>query len=343
MSSSIILDQTSEDRWRHRHPFPVLDFKFRNTGLGTSFLTSFQVNILNAEIDIEPDLDFTWSIGGPERTDNYGTPDREFGSSLRISVNNYGWGSAHSLKFNSVDKLEELFDKPSFEGGELVGVKSELIREYSISDLNKEKFKARAASGQASDAKSLRANHLGWPRGINSFQAIFDKGVPYLVIEEFKFTWECTDDLRRKYRGKEKLTNRQMGHWGGDVVLTEKGFFFLSHGPVAAYAVQPGPTTCVMIDPELGAHVRSYRLSRGVKGGEIERFQILIGASMSCALDLKFGFVADGSKRLITSDPMSLYIANSRYNAYHDEYRDGQVILDEVTDQMERQARAAGR
>ena len=46
-----------------RHPFPVVDFKFRNTGMANSLLRSFVIDIQSIEVDQTPALRFDWALG----------------------------------------------------------------------------------------------------------------------------------------------------------------------------------------------------------------------------------------------------------------------------------------
>ena len=45
-----------------RHDFPVIDFKFRNSGNATSLITEYRIDILYAEVDPTPRLRFKWGM-----------------------------------------------------------------------------------------------------------------------------------------------------------------------------------------------------------------------------------------------------------------------------------------
>lgn len=84
-----------------KHPFPVVDFKFQNTGKGKAYLWEFIININSIIVDITPVLKFRYEI-----------KDNEF----RIIVKNDGYGSALNSKLTVTEKtLNKLLKDNSFQ------------------------------------------------------------------------------------------------------------------------------------------------------------------------------------------------------------------------------------
>ena len=44
------------------HEFPLMDFKFVNTGNATAALTAFEVIILSSDVDVTPYPEFSWEV-----------------------------------------------------------------------------------------------------------------------------------------------------------------------------------------------------------------------------------------------------------------------------------------
>src|SRR6516165_1004812 len=69
---------TADKKWVQFN-FPTIDFKFQNTGRATAFLWRFVIEILKAEVDVRPNLEFSYRVDGKD---------------LVVAVTNTGWGSA---------------------------------------------------------------------------------------------------------------------------------------------------------------------------------------------------------------------------------------------------------
>ena len=102
-----------------RHPFPVIDFKFRNSGTGTAFLSKYYIEIVNVQIDLTPKLRFQWELSEPY-TRNERKEDEPYaychfierdGTRIDINAHNVGWGFADRLEISPTRDLKQLFNK----------------------------------------------------------------------------------------------------------------------------------------------------------------------------------------------------------------------------------------
>jgi Tfp pilus assembly protein PilF len=77
----------------------------------------------------------------------------------------------------------------------------------------------------------------------------------------------------------------------------------------------------VIIDPSKGSYEQKYPISRAIPPGDVERFHIMVGASMSCYLQIRFKFFIDEAT-VIESGIFDIHIWNPRKSGWHHEYTD---------------------
>ena len=88
--------------------------------------------------------------------------------------------------------------------------------------------------------------------------------------------------------------------------LSEQGFLPDVHCGIVILTFLPSaPTFASIIDPGAGAQELSYRLSRKIPPGDVERFYIVVGTKMTAKLSVKFKFYVDQGTILL-SDPVDL-------------------------------------
>jgi hypothetical protein len=113
-----------------------------------------------------------------------------------------------------------------------------------------------------------------------------------------------------------------------DLYFAPDGFIYHEH--LAAQAPLGSDVTyCTMINPLLGANERVYPISRVIPPGEAERFHILVGATKSAALRLRFKF-SIGKDAVITSDEFTVHIWNPIGSGLNYQYVDGQHLMRRV-------------
>lgn len=156
---------------------------------------------------------------------------------------------------------------------------------------------------------AMRATHPSEKFGSNS-------AIPILVINHPQLTWESSDERNTQLGGNEVI--------GGFLYMSSVGFFYEA-AIFCGAAMDPGPTFCSIIDPALGPHVSTYAISRMIPPGEAERFHIVVGATRSCRLRVRFKFAVDKSK-VIESDIFNIEIWNPRQSSYELDYIDGKVV-----------------
>ena len=312
------------------HPFPVIDFKFRNSGNGTAFLSKYHIEILEAKIDAAPYLKFDWCLQGGKGEEGLWLRDLGIQKNcpiFEIGVRNFGWGEARSLSvalkrnemmlalFGSCrDTIEKVVDDDrvvalaldikkmnysEFQRYAAMHVdcnERALLREAEEERLYDE---IRSSFGQMAD-QVLRSQWHGRSHQSRFIGELLAARKPFVVVEikQIPFEWDCSDIEGRSYREDETLDEYPPWLMFGKIVITEEGFSYLPGEFVAGAMMPPGPTFCALIDPDSGPHTRSYPISRRIDPGDVERFQVLIGASKSCFLDVRLAFDVDGRVRV---------------------------------------------
>ncbi len=360
-----------------RHPFPVIDFKFQNTGTATAFLTEFLIEVNSAEVDVTPALRFDWqfvnSNSEMELSNNQefqATGYSEIFSSFIISASNFGWGAAKNLQINLCEgPLRQLFPSLTQRTTEIVDDRSSTIYEFSSTDMDKGAFRSLseaykeiaevsqkdfAAQKQLTEkikAEATSEQELQLISKIHGANDFLEEKIRYFelsMLEDEKyfarisppaFNWHCCDEAGFQYQGYHHLN---WGHGNSSniaVYISEEGFHLISGDNAAGGAGGPGPTYCALVDPDAGTQIKKYSISRKIESGDVERFHILIGATKSCYLNLKIGFGIDG-KSIVYSNNFEVRIRNLRCDRFHMMYRDGQEILEEVTSKLEEEERS---
>jgi hypothetical protein len=354
------------------HPFPVIDFKFRNSGNATSLLTAYRIEILHSRIDPTPWLTFDWDIPGGH-VDTIPDLDLPFyepksGDRLNISARNMGWGAAtnFTLSLEDDDILASIFGRrpattPTIEDdrGVLVHTmfadmaNTETFRKLAadfatfyqrqIDDIDDPKkdtageMRIRVALNRRNKDIGLFENYFEIP---NLIRELVEHNEPFVTITAIKFEWKCSEIRNFRCDAEISLSpDRFKELLGSHLLLLQDKFVYIPGVRPLGGPVPPGPTFCAMIEPEKGRHTKKYVLSRHIEAGGVERFQILIGATKSCILELQLVFVVDG-KTEVRSRHFKLVIENRRDHKFHDEYRDGQEIAASITEEQEATAKA---
>lgn len=153
---------------------------------------------------------------------------------------------------------------------------------------------------------AMRAADLSVKLGSNN-------AIPIAVINHPQLTWECSDERNTRLSGDEVIS--------GFLYMSSVGFFYEAAVRCGA-AMDHGPTFCSVIDPALGPHVLTYPISRMIPPGEAERFHIVVGATRSCSMRVRFKFAVDKSK-VIESKIFNIEIWNPRQSSFELDYIDG--------------------
>jgi hypothetical protein len=329
---------------RHWHSFPVIDFKFRNSGAGAALLSKYHIEVLDSEINVSPYLKFDWSLNESRQSRN----ERSISSpTLEINVRNFGWGEARSLSVLIKNKmLSDLFDskKRSIEVVHDDNKISAFV--FDIKTIRRDIFLRHAALNLAEHEVSRKSEYGSHEmyRGSSAYQTVSqlsEAKTPFVLIDKIPLDWRCLDVCGRSYTGQESVSFDRSMQNGSAIIITEDAFTFVEGDYVLACMMDSGPTFCALIDPDKGAHVRSYAISRRIGAGDVERFQVLVGATKSCSLKIRLAFDVDGENR-VQSKVFELNIENRRDQKLHYYYRDGQEILAEVTARQESFARSSG-
>jgi hypothetical protein len=352
MSDLIVRSGNKSERLYRPHPFPVIDFKFRNSGDSVGFMTAFHIDVLRAEVDVSPELRFDWRLRSSRHDrqaearyfhDQHSTIETA-ADRLEIEGSNMGWGAARELALSLGEPLCSLFSTVRATATVLEDEIEQVVGELCLEDLNMTAFRrAVEHTRPLSDSQNTPSWNRPWQQdrfGDRRSDSVADfiSQHPAVLVDRAEIAWMCTDVKGRQVRGQQPL---EVSRWSSALLVTESGFVYLPQSPPCGAAAPPGPTFCALVDPDKGAHVRSYRISRRIEAGDIERFQILIGATKSCFLDIRLAFDIDGRDR-VQSGLFEVDIENRRDQRFNERFRDGQEILATVTEEQERHTRHRG-
>jgi hypothetical protein len=268
------------------YAFPTIDFKFHNPGGTSAVLWQFAIEVLEAKLDLTPVLAFTFGVGFKRST--RGPLVRggyPAGGELVISMVNHGWGQASDC--------EAILDEPT-------------LNQFFSED-------QRRFIGGIESQEKKQILRLSLNRDNEQF--------PRIPIHELSLKWRCKDANGQMLEGQDLAQGR--GDLG-ELYLSPSGFEY--HRMHAVYEkLFSDVTYCTIIDPLLGAHERAYPISRVIPPGEAERFHILVGATRSAALRLRFRF-SIGKDAVVTSDEFTIHIWNPSGSGWDSDYIDGQQV-----------------
>ena len=104
---------------------------------------------------------------------------------------------------------------------------------------------------------------------------------------------------------------------------------FVNNIAHVAYSLSMSDATyCTMVDIDAVNMDKSYKISRKIPPGDIDRFHIQIGANKSSILKIKFQFVIDG-KKLVESELFEIHIWNPSNGATAANYQDGAILTED--------------
>lgn len=288
----------NRDYW---YNFPTIDFKFQNTGHATAFLWQFSIEVIHAEIDPKPELEFRAKV-----TDG----------ALEVEVVNNGWGAALDCQIQiDEDTLNQLFDERArqFSGAIKSGGRKQIFR------LTRDM--ADASQFEAISKKFLPLNkrevefYSYFPESKKQKELIYGVDLPWV-----KATWDCTDERGERHQGTESI-------WSlfseTQIALTSSGFVSYWRGSGIHEMRMPSYVTYIaIIDPSKKSHEREYPISRKIPPGDVERFHIMVGSPASCHLRIKFKFFVD-KHGVVESEEFDIHVWNPKNSGWHKDYADG--------------------
>ncbi len=281
----ITIDRVSQ-KGTNRYPFPTIDFKFQNQGNATAFLWQFGIEVLHVKIDPTPVLDCEADVEN---------------NALVLRAKNNGWGPAHNCCIQLEEPLLSLLyseDARQYKGSIQSGESQEIYR-----------FSKAVADAKQFQSVSERFENLS----IDDRWQIKKHG---LLLTTMDVSWSCNDAQH-----KGKLQVRPHHHvaketWW-DIILTEIGFEKVSYRDHRGYMLLPSDTTYgAIINPLKGTRERMYPVSRKIPSGDVDRFHIMIGSTMSCYLQIRFKFFI-GRDIVVESEAFDIQVWNPRNPGWH--------------------------
>jgi hypothetical protein len=314
----IAVDKVSEPSksWKFSYSFPTIDFKFQNTGNATAFLWQFGIDVMSAEVDATPVLEFSYKVDNGD---------------LLIFASNRGWGPALDCAVN----VNESIIEHTFPAHDLQSV-------ATITDSERGNTQVLRLKGRHISNESLAKAKQSIGAQTSRVHRVFDYGDRYLERALFEFwrvspgstvvtdlkegipigtlciRWACKDTKGQSHEGNDLVD----APGDGMLILTRTGFAFIPTPPPCGAAAPHGPTFVAMIDPDRGPHERVYPMARQIPPGDVERFHIMVAAGKSCTLTMRFTFFVD-KHSIVRSERFVVKVWNPRGTYWGHEYRDG--------------------
>ena len=145
-----------------------------------------------------------------------------------------------------------------------------------------------------------------------------EQPVPLIPLADPKISWLCTDIRNRLHQG---LNNIQWPGNSGDLYISPDQFIY-EENVTQAGDLTPNITYCCVLDPETRSNQHAYAISRMIPAGKSEVFRLMVGATKSCRLKLRFSFSVDGLKD-VESRPATIDIWNPINSDWEQRFGDG--------------------
>lgn len=321
--------------------FPTIDFKFQNTGDATAVLWEFQIAVLEASIDRTPVLSGRYLCPGVKETEwnrSYWSTLFDSSGNLTILLKNDGWGAARNCRLAVRNPLlERIFtdDELRFEGDiesreeRTLTLKAKLLEEELFDNFEEEDRKLSASERH-------RSGHDEWywvrMRSMPPDMPPEGSGIRLHELAVHGAARDASGIEREIHVVLQPPTKH------GELLL-QKDRFLWWEGESPRYApLRSAVIYSTIIDVDQGPHNRTYRISRKIPPGDVERFHVMIGASKSCQLKLKFCFRVD-EKDQVKSGVFSVQIWNPANKSYHLRYPDGEEMNRTLGDLYRKQSR----
>jgi len=310
--------------------FPEIDFKFKNSGRSAAVLWQFAVCVTAAEVIQTPDLTFSYLVD-----DDLYKPRLDHHSSLSIVARNCGWGPANDCSVVCSDPvIGELFPEKKTRIAGDIGTGESLMLRLGPEDIDQTQFRILHSTLREKTQRNVveqrnerqGAWYLskadGYHRYYEEFMEIGDNSIAVIPLKRLMVSWSCGDVLGRACSGSDAVFQPDYG----ELYVSLEGFIFVKEQLVAKY-LQSDIKYCVILDPEKGPQERVYPISRTIPASEAERFHIIVGATKSCRLNLKFKFWMD-KQHVVESKNFDIEIWRP-LNA-HVPYEDGEEITEKT-------------
>jgi hypothetical protein len=363
--------------------FPVIDFKFHNSGLATAFMWKFAIEVIEYELDLAAVLTGYVAASSLDRSSRLAS-DRRGGHALTIAVRNTGWGPFLNgtlvVTDPVIDQLVDIRDRTflmSIEPDQVCELKipASVIDQQRLDAMlhvEVEKQRHRLIAGQDAllakwvnqaerrlqeDADRInRQKAQTW-----DFSNRFEFTRPEPVDEEAEraaffanLDRELSDGIpgSADIRTNAPLVNASgsdhygnavtfqiqpaIGPFGGHISITRYGFE-VSRRITVKSAAHSDTTYCTIVDL-LAGYRREYNISRKIPPGDVERFQIMVGAKKSASIKAKFIFYLERGMA-VQSDPFEFKVWHPIGSTIGDRYPDGMLLAQDGGDESLRRIR----
>ena len=288
-----------EKKGGSRYSFPTIDFRFQNLSDNHLMLYKFGIEIIDKRIDNRPEFDFYLELVDEDNQPIDRWERRK--KLLKFYVESRGWGSLFNCKFK--------FKEP-----ELISVFGEKQMECNLEILSKEVEDLIILDSEKTTSKldeNLRPEIILRERG----------------IEKIEVEWECEDETGQKYTGSSELKSK---HGDGFYLNIGSSSFTLKAYTNLANMEESQVTYISLLDIDSNVTKKEYPITHKITPWDIERFHIMIGATKSCFITVRFTFDIHRIGTVKSKD-FIINIINPKNSYLSKEYRDGDYHMrDEI-------------
>lgn len=298
------IEKVPTDRVRLSFPFPAVDFKFINRGTATALIWKVGVEVCHARLDTSPALSFDADVND---------------GALVISGTDHGWGSQHELRFSLREPvLDRVFGVESLQFTVLLNFGEESTRLAILSSkLNGPALgRFRELAVKVDKAGSGKRLFFQLPeRSINGG----------ISLGRLRAEGVCVDYQGVIQKIEADVSVRSFGH----IYLNENGFEYWPDN--FCYSLAPSREAFISIidlTPAKTPYEKTYAISRQIAPGDVERFHVVLGATKSCKLAVRFKFYID-TKQVVVSNPIEISVYRPRNRQIPEVIKDGAEFINQ--------------
>jgi hypothetical protein len=336
----------------------AVDFKFVNRGNATALLWSFSIEVVKAQVNVSPVLQFDYLIEHHDERRSAYASKWDTGD-LAVYGHNRGWGDAVDCRFALAhDELSSMFspDRLEYSGRIDAGERGKLWS-LKASDLQPEAIMRISAAEQLisdfadavrrDDPTSLRnldrdlllsllpttmrwygerylesmaegyaGPRQSWPHS-GTFPSSMPKGMRLDAVLRIHGVFSDEKQQRHHLEAYARTGESEPG----DLWISSEGFISEANSP--SYSLMSSDQAFVVIlDPTITGEQRRYPISRKIEPGDVERFHIVLAATKSATITVRFKFHVDRSD-VVSSQELELEFERLQQEYLPSEMEDG--------------------
>lgn len=282
--------------------FPILGIKLRNSGNATAVIWAIEVAVEDIKVDLSPVLKASL-----DHARNTKSPD------LVIAVRDSGWGPKRKYVFNIREPLlEELFPQENLHFVSSVGTQEATYLQIKHADMRRGVFRDVLRREGGEDIPSFERE------GLDKLFAAIRKSGNQKQLRDLTVDYETADNSEPEYRG----TLMPRIDPDGGLVFVSASKFTVYPTLVAYCRMFPDTRYSAVMDVDQGCYAKTYKVSRAIRPGDPDYFQMELGATKSCTMRARLRIFIDNDQKIETQ-PFTVKVTNDRDAALHKRVIDG--------------------